>query len=46
VKAGEEDLAKAVRLKAAPGEMEKNVVKKDKLAGVQGEITVSLEEIV
>ena len=39
-------LATAVRLKAAPGEMEKIVVKKDKLSGVQGEITVSLEEIV
>ena len=46
VKAGDEVLATAVRLKAAPGEMEKIVVKKDKLAGVQGEITVSLEEIV
>lgn len=46
VKAGEDVLATAVRLKAAPGEMEKIVVKKDKLAGVQGEITVSLEEIV
>lgn len=46
VSAGEEVLATAVRLKAAPGEMEKIVVKKDKLAGVQGEITVSLEEIV
>ena len=46
VKAGDEVLATAVRLKAAPGEMEKIVVKKDKLAGVQGESTVSLEEIV
>ena len=46
VKAGEEVLATAVRLKAAPGEMEKIVVKKEKLDGVQGEITVSLEEIV
>ena len=46
VKAGDEVLATAVRLKAAPGEMEKIVVKKDKLAGVQGEITVSLEDIV
>ncbi|MBR5280909.1 MAG: FAD-dependent oxidoreductase [Clostridia bacterium] len=46
VKAGDEVLATAVRLKAAPGEMEKIVVKKEKLADVQGEITVSLEEIV
>ncbi len=43
--AGDRVLATAVRLKAAPGEMEKIVIKSDKLAGVTDTITVSLEEI-
>ena len=45
VKSGDEVLATAVRLKAAPGEMEKIVVKSDKLCGVKGDISVSLEEM-
>ena len=45
VSSGETILATATRLKAAPGEMEKIVVKKDKLADVNGDITVALEEI-
>ncbi len=45
VKSGEEVLAQAVRLKAAPGEMEKIIVKAEKLALANNEITVSLEEI-
>ncbi len=45
VKSGDEVLATAVRLKAAPGEMEKIVVKAEKLALANGKITVSLEEI-
>ncbi len=45
VTAGDQVLATAVRLKAAPGEMEKITVKADKLAGVTDTITVSLEEI-
>jgi hypothetical protein len=36
-------LATAQRLKAAPGEMEKIVVKSDKLATAKEPITVSLE---
>ena len=43
---GEQTLTTAVRLKAAPGEMEKIVLKKEKLALADGEITVSLEETV
>ena len=43
--AGDTLLATATRLKAAPGEMEKIVVKKEKLATVDGDITVALEEI-
>ncbi len=43
VKSGDEVLATAVRLKAAPGEMEKIVVKSDKLALAKEPITVSLE---
>lgn len=35
----------AVRLKAAPGEMEKIVLKPEKLALAGEEITVSLEEV-
>ncbi len=45
VKSGEEVLTTAVRLKAAPGEMEKINLKADKLNFVHDEITVSLEEI-
>ena len=45
VKSGDEILAVAVRLKAAPGEMEKITVKAEKLGAVKGDITVSLEEI-
>ena len=43
VKSGDEVLATAVRLKAAPGEMEKIVVKSEKLALASEPITVSLE---
>lgn len=45
VKSGDEVLATSVRLKAAPGEMEKLVIKAEKLANVNQEIVVSLEEI-
>ena len=45
VKSGDEVLATATRLKAAPGEMEKITVKADKLALVNGDITVELEEV-
>ena len=45
VKSGDTVLATAVRLKAAPGEMEKIVLKSDKLAEATETITVSLEEI-
>lgn len=45
VKSGDEVLATAVRLKAAPGEMEKIVIKQEKLALAHGTVTVSLEEI-
>ncbi|MBO5746393.1 MAG: FAD-dependent oxidoreductase [Clostridia bacterium] len=45
VRSGDEVLATAVRLKAAPGEMEKITVKADKLALVKDTVTVSLEEI-
>lgn len=45
VKSGDEVLANAVRLKAAPGEMEKLTVKADKLVLAKDPITVSLEEI-
>ena len=40
---GENILATAKRLKAAPGEMEKLTIKADALKNVQGPITVSLE---
>lgn len=43
VKSGDVVLATAQRLKAAPGEMEKIVVKSDKLALAKEPITVSLE---
>ena len=45
VRAADTVLATAKRLKAAPGEMEKLTVKKELLAAVNGEITVSLEEV-
>lgn len=43
VKSGDAVLATAVRLKAAPGEMEKIVVKSDKLSLATAPVTVSLE---
>lgn len=43
VSAGDTVLASAVRLKTAPGEMEKLVVKKEKLNGITEPIQVSLE---
>ena len=43
VRSGETVLASAVRLKAAPGEMEKLTVKNEKLQGITEPITVSLE---
>ena len=45
VSSGENVLATAVRLKAAPGEMEKIVLKPEKLSLANEEITVSLEEV-
>ena len=45
VKSGDEVLATAVRIKAAPGEMEKIVVKSSKLKLAKDTVTVSLEEI-
>lgn len=45
VSSGDNVLATAVRLKAAPGEMEKIVLKPEKLALAGEEITVSLEEV-
>lgn len=45
VSAGDEVLATAVRLKAAPGEMEKLTIPAEKLARVQDEIHVALEEL-
>ena len=45
VKSGDEVLATAVRLKAAPGEMEKITVKAEKLNNITEEITGSLEEV-
>ncbi|MBQ8599346.1 MAG: FAD-dependent oxidoreductase [Oscillospiraceae bacterium] len=45
VSSGEEVLTTVVRLKAAPGEMEKLTIKADKLANVKEPIVVSLEEI-
>ena len=44
VKCGDEVIATAVKLKTAPGEMEKITVKAEKLAQCAGTITVSLEE--
>ncbi len=45
VKSGDEVLATAIRIKAAPGEMEKLTVKADKMAIAKNEITVELEEV-
>ncbi len=45
VKSGDEVLATAIRLKAAPGEMEKLTVKAEKMAFAEKEITVELEEV-
>lgn len=45
VKSGDEVLAAAVRLKAAPGEMEKITVKAERFKNINEEITVSLEEV-
>ena len=45
VRSGEEILATATRLKAAPGEMEKITVKAEKLALATQEIVVELEEV-
>lgn len=45
VKSGDEVLATALRLRAAPGEMEKIVLKAEKIALVKDEITVDLEEV-
>ena len=44
-KCGDKVLATAVRLKAAPGEMEKLVLKKNVLDNIKGTITVTLEEM-
>ena len=45
VKSGDEVLATAVRLKAAPGEMEKITIKAEKLSKITAPITVDLEEL-
>lgn len=45
VKSGDDVLASAIRLKAAPGEMEKLTVKAEKLKIAENEISVYLEEI-
>ncbi len=45
VKSGDEVLSTAVRLKAAPGEMEKLNIKSEKLKTAKEPITVSLEEL-
>ena len=45
VTSGDKVLATAVRLKAAPAEMEKLTVQSEKLAGLSDKIVVSLEEI-
>ncbi|MBE6727999.1 MAG: FAD-binding protein [Ruminococcaceae bacterium] len=45
VRSGENILATAVRLKAAPGEMEKIVIKADKMPLITNDITVALEEL-
>ena len=45
VRSGDEVLTTAIRLKVAPGEMEKLVVKADKMANAKNEIIVELEEV-
>ena len=45
IKSGGEVLAAAVRLKAAPGEMEKITVKAERFKNINEEITVSLEKV-
>lgn len=45
VYSGDQLLAKAVRIRATPGEMEKITVKRELLQKVSGGITVSLEEL-
>ena len=45
VKSGDEVLANAIRLKAAPGEMEKITIKNEKLKLAAKDITVALEEL-
>lgn len=45
VKSGDQVLATAIRLKAAPGEMEKITIKNDKLKLAKDKIVVSLEEM-
>ena len=42
---GDKVLAVAKRLRAAPGEMEKLILKADALKDISGEITVTLEEL-
>ncbi len=44
-KSGDTVLSQAVRLKAAPGEMEKISIKAEKLREAEGEILVSVEEL-
>lgn len=45
VRSGEKKLAQAVRIKAAPGEMEKITIRAEKLESLTEPINVSLEEI-
>ena len=45
VTSGTEQLASVVRLKAAPGEMERIDLKAEALAQAQGDITVTVEEL-
>ncbi len=44
-KSGENVLATTVRLKAAPGEMEKITLKTENLANIDGEVIVAVEEL-
>ena len=45
IRSGDEVLTTAIRLKAAPGEMEKLVIKAEKMANAKNEIIVELEEV-
>ncbi len=45
VTSGDEVLAQAVRVKVAPGEMERIAVKREKFENITGDITVALEEM-